>query len=64
MVIQKNQCPLWGTYEIPKLHFLISELDKTALKLAKLKGMPILNGVLRLPNEIKNLKLPLCKIKF
>ena len=35
-----------------------------ALQLSKLDGMPILIGILKLPNVIRKLKSPLCKIQF
>lgn len=48
----------------PKLLFLKQNWTAMALKLLKLNEMPILTGILRLPNAIKSLKLSLCKIQF
>ena len=58
------QWPLWGTFEIPKLNFFKPNWITIALKFPELNGMPISIGILSLPNIIRNLKLPLWKIRF
>lgn len=50
----------WPLFDLPNT-FLKAAM---VLKLSKLHGMSILIGILKLPKVIRNLKLPLCKIRF
>ena len=55
---------LWRTFDIHKLNFLETKLQYKVQNFPKLGGMLILFGILRLPNFIKSIKLPHCKIKI
>lgn len=54
---------MWETFEIPSLTFLKLNWTIIALELAKMNGMPISSGILRLSNVTKHLKLPVYRIK-
>lgn len=58
----ENHWSLQGTFDIPKLDFLKTKLGNNSA-VVKRNEMPILSGILRLPNNAMNLKLPNYKIK-
>lgn len=48
-----------GTFSLPKLNFLKTDLDNQDLRSTKLNEFSILVGILKLPDLIRNLKSPL-----
>lgn len=54
---------IMGNFGTPHT-FLKIKLDNCSSEISKLNGMPILSGILRLPNITRSLKLPLYKTKL